>query len=169
MTTSIMPSDAPPLKTIKARSADGMARRFLFGIMGKLKRGRITILEGPKRYAFGETSSAYPLEAVINVYHPRFYSKTLLGGSIGSAEAYMSGLWSADDLTTALRIMALNRDSFERLDRGWSKVSAPLHRIWHFLRKNTRSGIFCAKIPAAAVAKISSPTMIWAMIFIDCF
>jgi cyclopropane-fatty-acyl-phospholipid synthase len=129
MTTSIMPSDAPPLKTIKARSADGMARRFLFGIMGKLKRGRITILEGPKRYAFGETSSAYPLEAVINVYHPRFYSKTLLGGSIGSAEAYMSGLWSADDLTT----------------------------------------VFCAKIPAAAVAKISSPTMIWAMIFIDCF
>ena len=52
----------------------------------------------------------------------------------------MNGLWSADDLTTALRIMALNRDSFERLDKGWSKVSAPFHKIWHFLRKNTQSG-----------------------------
>ena len=52
----------------------------------------------------------------------------------------MNGLWSADDLTTALRIMALNRDSFERLDKGWSKILAPLKRIWHFLRKNTRSG-----------------------------
>ena len=140
MTTSIMPSDAPPMETIKARLTDGLARKFLLGILGKLKRGKITIIDGPHRYVFGETSSAYPLEAVINVYHPRFYRKAVLGGSIGSAEAYMNGLWSADDLTTALRIMALNRDSFERLDKGWSKISAPLNRIWHFLRKNTRSG-----------------------------
>jgi cyclopropane-fatty-acyl-phospholipid synthase len=140
MTTSIMPSDAPPMETIKARSTDGLARKFLLGILGKLKRGKITIIDGPHRYVFGETSSAYPLEAVIHVYHPRFYRKALLGGSIGSAEAYMNGLWSADDLTSALRIMALNRDSFERLDKGWSKISAPLNRIWHFLRKNTRSG-----------------------------
>jgi len=140
MTTSIMPSDAPPMETIKARSTDGLARKFLLGILGKLKRGKITIIDGPHRYVFGETSCAYPLEAVISVYHPRFYRKAVLGGSIGSAEAYMNGLWSADDLTTALRIMALNRDSFERLDKGWSKVSAPLNRIWHFLRKNTRSG-----------------------------
>jgi cyclopropane-fatty-acyl-phospholipid synthase len=140
MSTSIMPSDAPPLETIKARSMDALARRFLLGILGKLKRGKITIIDGPNRYVFGETSIAYPLEAVINVYHSRFYRKAVLGGSIGSAEAYMNGLWSADDLTTALRIMALNRDSFERLDKGWSKVSAPLNRAWHFLRKNTRSG-----------------------------
>ena len=52
----------------------------------------------------------------------------------------MSGFWSADDLTTALRIMALNRDIFENLDKGWSKLLAPLHKIWHFLRKNTQSG-----------------------------
>ena len=140
MSTSIMPSDAPPLETIKARSMDALARRFLLGILGKLKRGKITIIDGPNRYVFGETSSSYPLEAVINVYHSRFYRKAVLGGSIGSAEAYMNGLWSADDLTTALRIMALNRDSFDRLDKGWSKVSAPLNRAWHFLRKNTRSG-----------------------------
>jgi cyclopropane-fatty-acyl-phospholipid synthase len=140
MTTTIMPSDAPPLESIKARSIDGLARKFLLRIIGKLKRGKITILDGPHRYVFGQSSITYPLEAVINVYHPRFYRKAVLGGSIGIAEAYMNGLWSAGDLTTALRIMALNRDSFERLDKGWSKVSAPLHRIWHFLRKNTRSG-----------------------------
>ena len=140
MTTSIMPSDAPPLENIKARSTDGLARKFLLGILGKLKRGKITIIDGPIRYVFGQSSSAYPLEAVINVYHPRFYSKAVLGGSIGTAEAYMNGLWSADDLTTALRVMAINRHSFERLDEGWSTVSAPLHKIRHFLRKNTRSG-----------------------------
>ena len=120
MATSIMPSDAPPLETIKVRSTDALARKFLLGILGKLKRGKITIIDGPHRYVFGETSSSYPIEAVINVYHPRFYRKAVLGGSIGSAEAYMNGLWSADDLTTALRILALNRDSFERLDKGWS-------------------------------------------------
>jgi cyclopropane-fatty-acyl-phospholipid synthase len=140
MTASIMPSDAPALENIQARPTDGLARKFLFGILRKLKRGKITILEGPYRRVFGRSSTAFPLEAVIKVHHPRFYSKAVLGGSIGSAEAYMSGLWSADDLTTALRIMALNRDIFERMDKGWSKLSAPLHKMWHFLRKNTRSG-----------------------------
>jgi cyclopropane-fatty-acyl-phospholipid synthase len=140
MTTSIIPSDSPALENIQSRPTDGLARKFLFGILQKLKRGKITVLEGAHRHVFGQTSSAYPLEAIINVYHPRFYSKAILGGSIGIAEAYMIGLWSADDLTTALRIMALNRDSFERLDKGWSRISAPLQRIGHFVRKNTRRG-----------------------------
>ena len=140
MNVSIMPSDAPALENIQSRPTDGLARKFLFRIFGKLKRGQITLNEGPDRYVFGTSSPAFPLEAVIQVHHPRFYSKALLGGSIGSAEAYMGGFWSADDLTTALRIMALNRDIFENLDKGWSKLSAPLHNIWHFLRKNTRSG-----------------------------
>ncbi|MGD8963681.1 MAG: cyclopropane-fatty-acyl-phospholipid synthase family protein [Desulfobacterales bacterium] len=140
MTTSIMPSDALALENLQTRPTDGLARKLLFGILRKLKRGQITIFEGPQRYVFGRTSTAFPLEAVINVYHPRFYSKAILGGSIGTAQAYMSGLWSADDLTTALRIMALNHDSFERLDKGWSKISTPFHKIWYFLRKNTRGG-----------------------------
>jgi cyclopropane-fatty-acyl-phospholipid synthase len=119
---------------------DGLARKFLFGIFRKIKRGKITILDGPHRHDFGRSSKGFPLEAVLKVHHPRFYSKAVLGGSIGSAEAYMSGLWSADDLTTVLRIMALNRDIFESIDKGWSKLSAPVHKIWHFLRKNTQSG-----------------------------
>ena len=140
MTTSIMPSDSPPLEKIRARPTDGLARKFLLGILGKLKLGKITILEGPHRHVFGQLSTDFSLEAIIEVHHPRFYSKALVGGSIGSAEAYRSGLWSADDLTTVLRILALNRDIFERLDKGWSRVSTPLHKIWHFLRKNTQSG-----------------------------
>ena len=140
MTTSIMPSESQALENLQARPTDGLARRLLFAILQKLKRGKITVLEGSQCHVFGQTSSTYPLEAAITVYHPRFYTKAILGGSIGTAEAYMSGFWSADDLTAALRIMALNRDSFERLDKGWSKLSAPLQRIGHFLRKNTRSG-----------------------------
>ena len=140
MNESIMPSDAPALENIQARPTDGLARKFLFGMLQKIKRGKITILDGPQRYVFGRSSTAFPLEAVIQVHHPRFYSKAVMGGSIGSAEAYMNGLWSADDLTTALRIMALNRGIFEHMDKGWSKLSAPLHKIWHFLRKNSQRG-----------------------------
>ncbi|MBW2438399.1 MAG: class I SAM-dependent methyltransferase [Deltaproteobacteria bacterium] len=140
MMDSIMPAEAPELENIQTRPTDGLARRFLFRILRKLKHGQITIQEGPHRYTFGQSQTAHSLKAVITVHHPRFYSKAVLGGSIGTAEAYMIGLWSADNLTTALRIMALNRESFERLDKGWSKVSVPFHRFWHFLRKNTRSG-----------------------------
>ncbi|MGD2186787.1 MAG: cyclopropane-fatty-acyl-phospholipid synthase family protein [Desulfobacterales bacterium] len=140
MTTSIIPSDTPAIENIRSRPIDGPARRFILSLLGNLKRGRITILEGPHRHVFGRSSAAFPLDAIIKVHHPRFYGKTVLGGSVGSAEAYMSGLWSADDLTQVLRIMTLNRDIFERMDKGWSKLTALLNRSWHFLRKNTQSG-----------------------------
>ena len=67
MTTSIMPSDALALENLQTRPTDGLARKLLFGILRKLKRGQITIFEGPQRYVFGRTSTAFPLEAVINI------------------------------------------------------------------------------------------------------
>ena len=140
MTTSIVPSDAPAPEDIQSRLTDRLARKFLFRILCNLQQGKITLIQDSNRYEFGRLSTTCRLEAVLYVHHPHFYSRAIMGGSIGSAEAYMGGLWSADDLTTVLRIMALNRGIFERLDKGWSKISAPLHDIWHFLRKNTRKG-----------------------------
>jgi len=134
MTELIIPSEAPALSELKERRLDKIARKSILSLLNKLKHGRITIIEDGQQLVFGEEFSD------INVYHPQFYSRILFGGSIGAAEAYMEGLWSADDLTTVMRILALNQKAFADMEKGLALLTAPLYQLYHSARKNTRMG-----------------------------
>ena len=70
-----------------------------------LPKGSMTLVENHRQYRWGSSSNGDGLSAIIDVRHPRFYTKMVFGGSIGAGEAYMEGLWSSDDLTTAIRIV----------------------------------------------------------------
>ena len=111
MTELIIPSEPPALSKRKVRRLDHIARRSALSLLTQLKHGRITIIEGNHRHPFDQKSDVTSLQAEVSVHHPRFYSRILFGGNIGVAEAYMEGLWSADDLTAVMRILALNRQT----------------------------------------------------------
>jgi cyclopropane-fatty-acyl-phospholipid synthase len=140
MTDFIIPAEAPALSELNVGRLDQLARRTFFAVMGKLKYGCIRIVEDEQRHVFGGTDHAPRLEATVIVRHPRFYSRILFSGSIGAAEAYMEGLWSADDLTMAMRIMALNQPVFAEMEKGLARLTSPLYRLYHIARKNTKIG-----------------------------
>lgn len=140
MTEFIIPAEAPVLHELKTSRLDNVARRTMFAVMNELKYGCIHIVEGTQRHVFGGTNQDTSLEATVTVHHSRFYSRILFSGSIGAAEAYMEGLWSADDLTTVMRIMALNQPVFNKMEKGLARLTRPLYRIYHFARKNTKIG-----------------------------
>jgi len=140
MTELIIPSEAPALGELKERKLDHIARRSVLSLLTKLKHGRITIIEDHHRYPFGEKSDTSSLQAEVTVHHSQFYSRILFGGSIGAAEAYMEGLWSADDLTTVMRIVALNRQAAANMEKGLARFMAPLYKLYHYARKNTKVG-----------------------------
>ena len=140
MTELIIPSEPPAISQLKERKLDRIARRSIFSLLSKLKHGRVTIVEGNHRYPFGEKSDTSSLQAEVTVLHSLFYSRILFGGSIGAAEAYMEGLWSADDLTVVMRIVALNRHAAVKMEKGLARLMAPLYRLYHSARKNTKVG-----------------------------
>jgi cyclopropane-fatty-acyl-phospholipid synthase len=140
MKETIIPSERPAPDKVTPSAFDGLARKTLFSLLERLDRGIITLREGDRHKSFGKQSEAFPLEAEVNVYHPRFYSATLLGGSVGAGEAYMAGYWSADDLTTLMRIIVLNEHVLQSMDKGWSRLKAPLYKFFHRLHKDTRAG-----------------------------
>jgi cyclopropane-fatty-acyl-phospholipid synthase len=140
MTEMIIPSEAPALSELKERKLDQTARKAVLSLLTKLKHGRITLIEDNQPYAFGRESSTVSLKANVSVHHSQFYSRILFGGSIGAAEAYMEGLWSSDDLTAVMRILALNQKAFEDMEKGLARLTAPLYKLYHFGRKNTKMG-----------------------------
>jgi cyclopropane-fatty-acyl-phospholipid synthase len=140
MTQSIVPSEASSLEETRPSPFDALAKKVLYSLLRGLRRGQLTIVDGSEQRTFGHQSDDFPLEATIKVYHPRFYTSTLFGGSVGASESYMTGQWSADDLTTVVRILAVNREVLEGMEKGWARVTAPLHKFFHLLRSNTRKG-----------------------------
>ena len=140
MTELTIPAEAPDLNELKERRIDILCRRAVFALLKRLVRGQITLVEDRQRYRFGEESDRSSLQAVITVHHPQLYSRIFFGGSIGAAEAYMEGFWSADDLTTVMRILALNQKAFEDMEKGLARLTAPFYKFYHYVRKNTKAG-----------------------------
>ena len=140
MTELIIPSEAKAPGELKERKFDRAARKAVLSLLKKLKCGRIAIIEDDHRYVFGEESSRAVLKADITVHHSQFYSRIFFGGSIGAVEAYMEGLWSTDDLTMVMRILAINQKAFEDMEKGLARLTAPLYKLYHLARKNTKVG-----------------------------
>jgi cyclopropane-fatty-acyl-phospholipid synthase len=140
MTEFIIPAEAPDFKNLKERRVDRMAHSAVLPILKKLTHGRITLVENGHRHHFGNDTYRLSLEAVITVHHPQFFTRIFFGGSIGAAEAYMEGLWTADDLTKVMRILALNQKAFADMEKGWARLTAPFYKFYHYVRKNTIAG-----------------------------
>ena len=140
MTETFMPYKVSALECLRETFIDRLSRRLFFALMKDFKIGKLTLVEKDQQYQFGESSKGVSLEATIHVHHPRFYTITVFGGSIGSAEAYMAGLWSTSHLTNVIRLVILNQKMMEKMDKGWSWLSDPVHNLYHWFRRNNLKG-----------------------------
>jgi cyclopropane-fatty-acyl-phospholipid synthase len=140
MTETLMPYKVSALKCLRGTFVDRLSRRLFFALIKDFKIGKLTLIEKNQQYPFGQLSKRGSLQATIHVHHPRFYTSTVFGGSIGSAEAYMAGLWSTSHLTHVIRLVILNQQLMEKMDKGWSWLSDPVHRLYHYFRRNTLKG-----------------------------
>ena len=140
MTETFMPYKVSDLECLRETFIDRLSRRLFFALMNDFKTGILTLIEKNQQYPFGQSSKGISLQATIHVHHPRFYTSTVFGGSIGSAEAYMAGLWSTSHLTNVIRLVILNWQLMEKMDKGWSWLSDPVHKLYHYFRRNTLKG-----------------------------
>jgi cyclopropane-fatty-acyl-phospholipid synthase len=125
----------------RERIIDRWAREAVVRRLHRIERGELRLVEDGDDLAcehFGTTGA--PLKATITVYDPAFYRSLALRGALGAAESYMDGDWRCDDLTSLIRIMALDREALQGLDRAASRLLKPMLRLRHALRSNNRRG-----------------------------
>jgi cyclopropane-fatty-acyl-phospholipid synthase len=140
MRESILPAETPLAQSAVLTKLDAWAKRTLLNLLRRIYLGEIVLRDGEEQHIFGRRTEECDLSASLTVRHPRFYSQVLFGGTIGAGESYMAGHWSSDDLTVLLRTILLNQSVFLGLDRGLSRLKAPLYKAYHFLRKDSRKG-----------------------------
>ena len=129
-------SPLPVRTTLLAR----LGRRLLLNQLSQFQHGVLRLVEADGRqHVFGSRHSGV-LECTLHFDSPQAFADVAFGGTVGAGEAYIRGLWRCDDLVTLVRIFIANREQMNRLDSGWSLLSRPLLRLFHFANRNSRQG-----------------------------
>ena len=116
---------------------DRWAKTVFLKFMKHLNHGQLTISDGDEVLHFGSDTD---ITAQITVFDQRFYTKVMLGGSIGAGEAYIDGLWDTNDLVGVVRIIARNIGLLNRLEKRFGWVFQPYRLLFHRRNRNSKSG-----------------------------
>jgi cyclopropane-fatty-acyl-phospholipid synthase len=116
---------------------DALARALVAQLLRRIERGRIDVVERGRRRSFGPPEA--DLSATVTVADPGAWRAPLRGG-LGLGEAYLDGLWDADDLVALIRIAARELADAKRLERAVARPRALAHRLRRLVPRNTRSG-----------------------------
>lgn len=122
------------------RRKSGSLKNKLISRLANLKDGSISITDGDELFQLGDRNAANGLSTELLVSDPTFYRRILFGGTMGSAETYMDGLWSCSDLTSLIRIMIRNIEDVSRLNTAVSALRNITWRLKHSARKNSVQG-----------------------------
>ncbi len=128
------------IPTSPYRWIDRIAKNIFQSKFDEITHGRITVKEGHSEHTFGKDDIDFPLHATIIVHEASFYSDVIFGGSVGAGEAYMARSWDCHQLTDLVRIILRNEHVLNSIDGGFGKLMLPLHKVFHFLHRNSLSG-----------------------------
>jgi cyclopropane-fatty-acyl-phospholipid synthase len=141
---SIIPRDNGPGGARGDRNAGPivqLARRLLLEQLARLRDGELTLIEPDgSRHRFGRRTPRLDLAVTLEVLDPQLFADATFGGTAGAGGAYINGLWRCDDLTGLVRLFVANRELMDGMDSRWAWLSQPLHRLSHWLNRNSREG-----------------------------
>lgn len=140
MKTTINPEMQVEYDELPSFWLDRVSRKLVKKQLTKIRYGEIVFRENGEETYFGSASKDFPVRVHIDVKHPSVWSDVAFGGSSGSGEAYIKGSWSCNYLLGLVRIFLRNRHVLDQMDSGLIRLKSPLHKILHWLSRNTRNG-----------------------------
>ena len=114
-------------------ASTGAWRRIAQTLLGQIRVGSLTVVEGGNRRTFGHGTPA----ATIQVHRPDFWPM-LVRGSRGLAESYAQGLWDSPDLVAVIRLAARNATLIDHVRSLTMPVWAPTQRLRAAVQRGTR-------------------------------
>ncbi len=115
----------------------GLARSFMWKVLGKLQVGSLTLREGDEVKVFGSTSEGSAPHAEVHVHDTDLYRRILTGGSIAAGETFIEGMWSSPDLTEVTRAFSANMAMLEAMSDKQNWLARLALKLSHWARRNT--------------------------------
>ncbi len=140
MPNLLAPLNKMALAPAQSRLLNGWAKDLLHRQLNQLHDGEI-FLHAETTEHFGQPHPDFPQPVHLNIDDEGFYGEVVFGGSVGAAEAYMSGFWRCSNLVDLVRLLVRNRHVLDGMDQGrFSRISQNLRKVVHALHRNTQTG-----------------------------
>lgn len=128
----------PSVALPRPGAVDAFLRRRLLAVLAPLREGGLRVRDPLGEVILGDRAGA--LQATVTISDTAFYRKVAAQGSVGAGESYIHGDWHCDDLVALVRLLVLNRDLLDGMERGPARIGGWLLRGWNRLRRNSREG-----------------------------
>ena len=129
--------DTKPIELSKnSLILDKVARKIILGYFKEIKEGQITVKENSDHMVFGEVTPKFPVKATIKVQNSKMYLDIVAKGLNGSADAFIKGWWTCDNLTNLVRIFTRNRDTANKFESGIANLAIWALKLSHSCRRN---------------------------------
>lgn len=128
----------PSVALPRPGAVDAFLRRRLLAVLAPLREGGLRVRDPLGEVVLGDRAGA--LQATVTISDMAFYRKVAAQGSVGAGESYIHGDWHCDDLVALVRLLVLNRDLLDGMERGPARIGGWLLRGWNRLRRNSREG-----------------------------
>jgi cyclopropane-fatty-acyl-phospholipid synthase len=116
---------------------DALARAGVATVLGRLRNGRIDVVEGARERSYGPADAH--LRATVTINDPAAW-RDPLRGSVGLGEGYVDGRWETDDLVALIRIAARELEGMDGVRGLVARPRGLWHRVRHLVPENTRVG-----------------------------
>jgi cyclopropane-fatty-acyl-phospholipid synthase len=113
--------------------------RQVIARLDSLSVGTLTLEHAGARQQFGVAAPDAP-DATLTVQDERFWFAVATRGSVGAGEAFAKGWWTSHSPTDVVRLFVRNQSALEGLEGGAARLSLPLLKAYHALRRNTEAG-----------------------------
>ena len=115
----------------------GLAKSFMWKVLGKLQVGSLTLREGNETKVFGSSVDDSAPHAEVHVHDTDLYRRILTGGSIAAGETFIEGMWSSPDLTEVTRAFSANMAMLEAMSDKQNLLARLALKLSHWARRNT--------------------------------
>jgi len=116
---------------------DAVARAGVGAALGRVRHGRINVIEGSRERSFGPAGA--DLRATVTINDPAAW-RAPLRGSVGLGASYVAGRWETDDLVALIQIAARELRGMDGIRGAVARPRALWHRLRHLVPENDRGG-----------------------------
>ena len=128
------------LPSVKSWRSTELTKRLVFKLFSGLRHGELVVHDNGETHRFGGGDLSIAPSASVAIHEPSAYSRILMGGTMGAAEAYIDGDWSTDQLTNVTRVFSANMPILESMKNNQNWLIKAALKLAHAARKNSLTG-----------------------------
>jgi cyclopropane-fatty-acyl-phospholipid synthase len=132
------PTDRATTRVAGATAFQRVAARLVLRALGGIREHHLVLTLPDGREVVMGDATRTPLR--MHVRDPECFVRLVTAGDIGLGEAFEHGEWDSPEPTEVLLMLARERAAIERAAGPLARLSRPIERLQHALRRNSLTG-----------------------------